>query len=164
MPDQASTPPSSIDDYIAAFPSEIQAILGEIRARIHAAVPEAEEAISYRMPAFRMGAVLVYFAAFKHHIGLYPPVQGDAALKAAVLPYAGEKGNLSFPLDQPIPYALIERIARLRRDQVLAAASRRRTKTVNAKGATSKRRTAESGTGKRKTPVSRSASSRAGGE
>jgi len=171
MLDQASTPPSSIDDYIATFPPEIQAIFGKIRACIHAAVPEAEEAISYRMPAFRMGAVLVYFAAFKQHIGLYPPVRGDAALTAEVAPYAGEKGNLRFRLDQPMPYALIERIARLRRDQVLAAAAQKRTKTKAAKsgtkpegkqpqaaeGAAAKRKAAVPGTTKRKASPPRSA-------
>ena len=66
------------------------------------------------MPAFKLRRILVYFAAFKHHIGLYPPVKGDAALEKAVAPYAGEKGNLRFPIEQEIPYALISRIVKFR--------------------------------------------------
>jgi len=86
------------------------------------AAPGAQETISYRIPAFRLNGVLVYFAAFKKHIGFYPPVRGDARLEKAVAPYAGEKGNLRFPLDQPIPFALIERITKLRVKQNLAKA------------------------------------------
>ena len=66
------------------------------------------------MPAFRLHGILVYFAAFKAHIGLYPPVSGDASLKKALSPYAGPKGNLKLPLDRPIPYALIKRVVLLR--------------------------------------------------
>jgi uncharacterized protein YdhG (YjbR/CyaY superfamily) len=71
---------------------------------------------------------VVYFAAFKNHIGLYPPITGDASVAKAVSPYAGEKGNLRFPLDQPIPYPLIERIAKFRASQNLAKANTRRRK------------------------------------
>jgi len=85
-----------------------------VRATIRAAAPEAEEVISYRMPAFRGHGILLYFAAFQRHIGLFPPVSGDASLERAMAPYAQEKGNLRFPLDRPIPYGLIGRIARLR--------------------------------------------------
>jgi uncharacterized protein YdhG (YjbR/CyaY superfamily) len=106
--------PESIDEYIAQFSPEVQAILSQIRETVRAAAPGAEERISYRMPAFFQNGVVVYFAAFKHHIGLYPPTRGDAAIEEAAAPYAGEKGNLRFPLDQPIPYELIERIVRLR--------------------------------------------------
>ncbi|HEY7879175.1 MAG TPA: DUF1801 domain-containing protein [Gemmatimonadaceae bacterium] len=75
-------------------------------------MPDAEEAISYRIPVFKRHGVLVYFAAFKNHIGIYPPVRGDAGLERAIARYAGAKGNLQFPLDEPIPYALIARIAK----------------------------------------------------
>jgi len=115
--------PKSIDEYIAPFPPEVQAVLEQIRSTVRAAVPGAEERISYRMPAFFLNGVLVYFAAFKRHIGLYPPIRGDARLEEAVAPYAGEKGNLRFPLDQPIPYDLIEQIVRLRVQQNLAKAA-----------------------------------------
>lgn len=106
--------PATIDAYIASFPPPIRAILQNIRATIRAAAPDATEAISYRIPAFRQDGVLVYFAAFKSHIGLYPPVRGDARLEKAVSRYAGPKGNLQFPLDEPIPYDLIARITRHR--------------------------------------------------
>ena len=92
------------------------------------AAPDAQETISYRIPAFRQNGILVYFAAFRHHIGFYPPVQGDAALQQAAAPYAGEKGNLRFPLDQPLPLDLIERITRLRVQQDLAKAAQARTR------------------------------------
>lgn len=108
---------SGIDAYIAAFPPDVQAILGRIRATIRGAAPDAREAISYRMPAFKRHGVLVYFAAFNHHIGLYPPVSGDPVLEALLAPYAGPKGNLRFPLDEPMRYDLIERIVRLRVEQ-----------------------------------------------
>lgn len=116
-----SAAPKSIDEYISASPAEVQPILEKIRRTLAAAAPEAQEVISYRMPAFRRHGILVYFAAFKNHIGLYPPVRGDADLMAELARYAGPKGNLKFPLDQPIPYDLIERIALLRVKQDLAA-------------------------------------------
>lgn len=114
--------PKDIDEYIAAFAPEVQDILRRIRSTIRKAAPEARERISYRMPAFAMSGILVYFAAFKHHIGMYPPVRGDAALEKAIAKYAGEKGNLRFPLNQPIPYQLIERIVKLRVRQDLEKA------------------------------------------
>jgi uncharacterized protein YdhG (YjbR/CyaY superfamily) len=116
--------PKDIDRYIAQFPADVQAILEKVRATIRHAAPEAKETISYLMPAFKLHGVLVYFAAWKHHIGLYPPVSGDKTLEKAVARYAGPKGNLQFPLDEPIPYDLIERIVKLRvkQDSVKAAA------------------------------------------
>jgi uncharacterized protein YdhG (YjbR/CyaY superfamily) len=116
--------PRTIDEYIDTFPPEIGEILEKIRGTIRGAAPGAEELISYRMPAFAQNGILVYFAAFKKHIGLFPPVRGDEKLEKAIAPYAGEKGNLRFPLDRPIPYDLIERIVRLRLKQNLAKTSR----------------------------------------
>lgn len=104
--------PATVDDYIAQSPEEVRPILEKIRATIRRAAPKATERISYRMPAFFQDGVLVYIGAFKNHIGLYPPVCGDEALKAEVAPYEGEKGNLRFPLDRPIPYGLISRIVK----------------------------------------------------
>jgi uncharacterized protein YdhG (YjbR/CyaY superfamily) len=106
--------PKDIDDYIAGFSPDVQKILRRIRSSIHDAAPAAQETISYQIPAFALNGVLVYFAAFKQHIGFYPPVRGDAGLEKAVASYAGEKGNLRFPLDQPIPYGLIRRIVKQR--------------------------------------------------
>jgi uncharacterized protein YdhG (YjbR/CyaY superfamily) len=111
------TTPRDIDEYISGFAPGVRLILERIRSTIRRAAPEAQETISYQIPAFRQNGVLVYFAAFKKHIGFYPPVRGDAALKKAVGRYAGEKGNLRFPLDEPIPYALITRIVKLRARQ-----------------------------------------------
>jgi len=104
----------TIDAYISQFPADVQQVLQKVRQTIRSAAPEATEVISYRMPAFRQHGILVYFAAWKQHIGLYPPISGDAALEKAVAKYAGPKGNLQFPLDEPIPYALIQRIVKLR--------------------------------------------------
>ena len=107
-------PAKDIDEYIARFPADVQAILEKVRTTISKAAPEAKEVISYQMPAFKQHGILVYFAAWKKHIGLYPPISGDKALEKAVARYAGPKGNLQFPLDEPIPYELIERIVKLR--------------------------------------------------
>jgi uncharacterized protein YdhG (YjbR/CyaY superfamily) len=106
--------PASIDEYIASFSADIQVVLQKIRLTVRNAAPAAEETISYRMPAFRLNGILIYFAAFKKHIGFYPPVRGDAKLEKAISVYAGEKRSLRFPLDQRIPYDLIERIVKLR--------------------------------------------------
>ena len=116
-------PPRNIDEYIAGFPPGVRAVLEAIRSTIRNAAPGAEETISYQIPAFKLNGVLVYFAAFKKHIGFYPPVRGDAALEKAVSAYAGDKGNLKFPLDRSIPYGLIKRIVKLRVKQNLAKAS-----------------------------------------
>ena len=122
------TRPGSIAEYIAGFPPAVQAALRKVRRTIRGAAPDAKETISYGIPAFTLNGVLVYFAAFKKHIGLYPPVAGDARLARAIAPYAGEKGNLRFPLDQPIPYGLIDRIVKLRvrQDRANAAAKKKK--------------------------------------
>jgi len=117
--------PKNIDEYIARFPPEVQVLLERIRATVRKAAPGAQEVISYQIPAFTLNGALVYFAAFKNHIGFYPPVRGNASLERAISPYAGEKGNLRFPLDHPIPYHLIERIVkhRVRQNSAKAAAN-----------------------------------------
>ena len=114
--------PQNIAEYIAGFPPAVREILERIRRTVANAAPDAQETISYRIPAFTLHGILVYFAAFKGHIGLYPPVKGDKELAKAMSPYVGEKGNLRFPFDQPIPYDLIARIVRLRVEQNLAKA------------------------------------------
>jgi uncharacterized protein YdhG (YjbR/CyaY superfamily) len=102
---------STVDEYLKSVSPESKLILEEIRELIRAKVPNATETISYQMPAFKLNRTFIYFAAFKKHIGIYPPVTADKALADALLPYAGEKGNLRFPLDQPMPYELIGRVA-----------------------------------------------------
>ena len=103
-----------IDGYISQFPADVQAILQRVRTTISSAALDAKETISYLMPAFRLHGILVYFAAWEKHIGLYPPISGDKAIERAIARYAGPKGNLQFPLNEPIPYDLIERIVKLR--------------------------------------------------
>lgn len=125
---EESKSPASVDAYIAEFPEALQAVLRRIRSTIRAAAPEAEETISYRMPAFRLNGPLVYFAACKKHVGFYPPVHGDERLMREVAPYANEKGNLRFPLDRPMPYALIGRIVKARVRENARRVAERKTK------------------------------------
>jgi uncharacterized protein YdhG (YjbR/CyaY superfamily) len=113
----ATEKPSSVDEYIASFEPEVRAILQKVRATVRAAAPGAAEVISYRMPALKQNGVLVYFAAFKSHIGFYPPIKGDTKLEQEASVYAGEKGNLRFPMDKPIPYKLIGALTKLRAKQ-----------------------------------------------
>ena len=122
--------PIDIDGYISQFPADVQAILQKVRETICQAAPNATETISYQMPALKQHGILVYFAAWKKHIGLYPPISGDKALEKAVARYAGPKGNLQFPLDEPIPYDLIERIVKLRvkQDNEKAEAKRKKSR------------------------------------
>jgi uncharacterized protein YdhG (YjbR/CyaY superfamily) len=117
-----------VDSYIATFPKKVRTLLSKVRRTIRAAAPNASEVISYRMPAYRQNGTLVYFAGFKSHIGLYPPVRGDAALQKAAAKYAGPKGNLKFPYDEPLPLALIGRIVRLKvkQDQARAAGKKKK--------------------------------------
>ncbi len=117
-----------IDDYISHFPADVQAVLEKVRATIRHAAPEANETISYMMPAFKQHGILVYFAAWEKHIGMYPPISGNKTLEKAIARYAGPKGNLQFPLDEPIPYDLIERIVKLRVKQDTAKAQAKRKK------------------------------------
>lgn len=120
--------PADIDGYISQFSADVQAILERVRETIRNAAPEAKEIISYRMPAFKQYGILVYFAAWKEHIGVYPPISGDKSLEQAIARYAGPKGNLQFPLDEPMPLKLIERIVKLRVKQDAEKAAARRKK------------------------------------
>lgn len=104
----------NIDEYIAAFPPDIRKRLEEMRATIRKAAPEAEEAISYAIPTFKLKGNLVHFAAFKNHIGFYPAPRGIEAFKKELSRYEGGKGTVQFPLDQPLPLALITKIVKFR--------------------------------------------------
>jgi uncharacterized protein YdhG (YjbR/CyaY superfamily) len=121
-------PSDEVDEYIAKFDPDIREVLQKVRETIRAAAPEATEVISYQMPAFKLKGILVYFAAWKKHIGLYPPISGDEAIEKAVARYAGPNGNLQFPLDEPIPYKLIARLVKLRVKQNEAKAALKRKK------------------------------------
>lgn len=134
--------PLNIDQYIAESDPAARPLLTEIRRVVRAAAPDAEEVISYRMPAFTQQGILIYFAAFKHHIGVFPPVSGDAKLELALKPYMGPKGNLRFPMDRPMPYALIRRIVKLKVAQNSRRASEKSAKRLQrAKGSGKKRKT-----------------------
>ena len=119
---------NDIDGYISQFPADVQVILQKVRETIRHAAPEAKETISYMMPAFKQHGILVYFAAWEKHIGMYPPISGNKTLEKAIARYAGPKGNLQFPLDEPIPYELIEKLVKLRvkQDSEKAAAKRKK--------------------------------------
>lgn len=128
-----AVPLADIDSYIARFPGEVRTVLEKIRETIRNAAPDATEVISYQMPAFKQHGILVYFAAWKEHIGLYPPISGNKTLEKAVARYAGPKGNLQFPLDEEIPYNLIERIVKLRvKQNAEKAAAKRKKKSQSA--------------------------------
>ena len=116
------TIPKTIDEYIAGFPEDVQAILQKIRQTIRETVPNAEEAISYQMPTFKLKGNLVHFAAFKNHIGFYPVPSGIEAFKDELSVYVQGKGSVQFPLDKPMPYDLIRRIVAFRVQENLAKA------------------------------------------
>jgi uncharacterized protein YdhG (YjbR/CyaY superfamily) len=104
----------TIDEYIKTFPRDVQSILEKMRRTIRKAAPEAEETISYQIPTFKLnGNSIAHFAAFKKHIGLYPPAPKEFKKEASS--FEGPKGNLKFPIDKPIPYDLVTRIVLLRR-------------------------------------------------
>jgi uncharacterized protein YdhG (YjbR/CyaY superfamily) len=109
-----SRAPSDIDEYIDAFPENVQKILHKVRKTIQKAAPDAVEAISYAIPTFRLNGNLVHFAAFQNHIGLYPAPRGVAEFKNDMARYEGGKGTARFPLNEPIPYELIARIVTFR--------------------------------------------------
>ena len=105
----------TIDEYIATFPKNVQSILQELRQVIREAAPEAKEAISYQMPAFKLNGNLVYFAAWKNHIGFYGGT-GEVVktFKKELSNHEVSKGTIKFPLDKPIPYELVRKIVKYR--------------------------------------------------
>jgi uncharacterized protein YdhG (YjbR/CyaY superfamily) len=118
--------PTTVASYIAAFPEETQAIMQELRERIKQTAPEAVEIIAYAMPAYRIkGKPLVYFAAYKNHIGFYATPTGHEAFAAELSRYKQGKGSVQFPLSEPMPYELIERIVAFRREENLQSAPKR---------------------------------------
>ena len=122
------TAPATIDAYLAAFPPEVQALLQQIRQVIHNTIPNLGETISYSMPTFTLnGKYLVYIAAHKKHIGLYPAPTGVEEFHEAVALYGGGKGTLKFPLNKPMPFDLIRSIVRFRaKEQADKAAAKQK--------------------------------------
>lgn len=104
----------SIDQYIAAFPGEVQKLLQQMRDTIRKAAPKAEETINYAIPTFKLNGNLVHFAAFKKHIGFYPGPSGIQAFKKEFSAYEGAKGSVQFPFDQPLPLALVTKVVKFR--------------------------------------------------
>ena len=105
----------SMDQYIAAFPKDTQQVLEELRSTIKAAAPEVVEKITYQMPTFDLnGRHLVYFSAWKHHIGLYPIPAGDEAFQQEISQYKSAKSSLNFPIDKPLPLELIRKFVKFR--------------------------------------------------
>lgn len=109
-----TTKVDNIDDYISAFPKDVQRRLEEIRRVIRKTAPDAEEAISYAIPTFKLNGNLVHFAAFKNHIGFYPAPSGIAAFKKELSKYAAAKGSAQFPYEEPLPLDLIRRMVEFR--------------------------------------------------
>ena len=123
-----SADPQTIDEYIAGFPTDVRAILEEVRATISRAAPTATEAIKYRLPTFVLNGNLVHFGAFKHHIGFYATASGHEAFRKELSGYVGAKGSVQFPLDKPMPLGLIGRMVKFRvaENQARAAVKRRK--------------------------------------
>ena len=106
--------PKNIEEYIASFPKAIQELLEQFKAIIKKAAPQAEEVISYGMPAFKMNGMLVYFAAHTKHIGFYPVSSAITVFKKELTVYQWSKGTIRFPLDKPLPIRLITKIVKFR--------------------------------------------------
>ena len=116
-----------IDEYIARFPSDVRKILERVRRTIRKAAPEAEEAISYQIPTFKLKGNLVHFAAWKEHIGFYPTSSGTSKFKKELSAYEGAKGSVKFPMDEPMPLDLISRIVKFRvRENLERAAAKKK--------------------------------------
>ncbi len=117
--DNSKKPPATIDDYIRTFPTDVQRVLEAVRQTIKEAAPQAQETIKYGMPAFLLNGNLVYFAAYKNHIGFYPTTSGMETSIEDVSKYKTGKGTLQFPLDQPMPFPLIRKIVGFRVNETL---------------------------------------------
>lgn len=124
------TAAANVDAYIKQFPPEVQAMLQQLRAAIKSAAPKAEELISYMMPAYKYHGVLVYFGGYKNHIGFYPTGSGIEAFKKELSVYKGSKGAVQFPLDKPLPVALIKQIVKYRVQMNLEKEQLKKTKKV----------------------------------
>lgn len=105
----------NVDEYIAAFPQKLQRLLKQMRKTIKAAAPKSEETISYGMPAYKyLGRPLVYFAGYENHIGFYATPTGNIIFKKELASYKTGKGSIQFPIDKPLPLALINKIVEYR--------------------------------------------------
>lgn len=124
---------TTVDEYIAFFPPHIQDILQEVRAIIKATAPTAKEVISYNIPAYKLNGMLVFFAAWQEHIGMYPIPTGNDAFQKEVAVYKGGKGTLKFPFGKPLPKDLIKRIVEYSVADDLARAEMKKVKKAEKK-------------------------------
>jgi uncharacterized protein YdhG (YjbR/CyaY superfamily) len=106
--------PRDFSEYVERFPKDVQQLLRKMRQTIRKAAPKATETISYQIPAFRLGGILVWFGAHANHIGLYPGASAIASFKKDLSAYKSAKGSVQFPFDEPLPVALITRIVKYR--------------------------------------------------
>lgn len=120
--------PETIGEYIEQFPKETRKLLRTMRALIHKTAPQAEEKISYGMPTFYLFGNLVHFAAYKNHIGFYPNPSGLNKFKNDILKYKNSKGAVQFPIDKPLPLALIRKIVKFRMRENLTKAQAKKGK------------------------------------
>ena len=127
METNAKTKFKTVDEYFSTFPKNVKNILTELRKTIKQAAPEAEELISYNMPAFKLNGILVYYAAYNKHIGFYPTSSGIETFKNELSVYKWGKGSIQFPLDQPLPTELITNIVKFR---VMRNSEKAATKTI----------------------------------
>jgi uncharacterized protein YdhG (YjbR/CyaY superfamily) len=125
------TKPKNFDEYIVAFPVETRRILAQLRETIKKAAPDADEVISYGMPSFTQNGRLLYFAAFKNHIGFYPMMTAIQAFKTKLSDYKWAKGSIQFPLQKPLPLELITQIVKFRvKENMDKARAKTKTKKV----------------------------------
>ena len=125
--------PANIEEYIDSFPADIQKLLKQLHEKIRKAAPEAEESISYQMPAFKLNGPLVYFAGYNNHIGFYPTPSGIENFQQELSQYKTSKGAVQFPIDEPLPLELVSRIVRFRVKENLEKASMKQAKKTSAK-------------------------------
>lgn len=118
--------PDVIDEYIANFPPDVQKVLQKVRKIIRKVAPDAQEKINYGIPTFTLNGNLVHYAGFKNHIGFYPTPSGIEKFKSELSKYEGAKGSVKFPLDQPIPYELIQKITEFRVQEQKAKAKKKK--------------------------------------
>jgi uncharacterized protein YdhG (YjbR/CyaY superfamily) len=122
-----SVKPKNTTEYIASFPNATQTKLKELRAIIRSTAPDAEESISYGIPAYKLnGAVLIYFAGYKQHVSVYPAPRGDENFKGQLSKFKGGKGTVQFPLTDPLPIALIKKILKFRLAEAKAKAVKKK--------------------------------------
>lgn len=124
MPTSRKTP-KSFEDYLERFPKDVQQRLQKMRLTVKKAAPQAKEKISYGIPAFNLHGMLVWFAAFKNHIGFYPRTSAIATFKKELSVYKGAKGSVQFPFDKPLPFSLISRMVKFRVKENLSKAKQK---------------------------------------